>query len=120
MRPLSRARRVVLSATAVLTLGLGQAGTTHAHGARAGDIEIDHPYATPTVATARQGAVYFRALRNTGRQGDRLLGARTPAAGSVEIHRMTLDGEIMRMRALDALDLPPGADPKGAMAARST
>lgn len=90
-------------------LGLLLAPAVHAHGAKVGDIRVEHPYAPPTVASAKHGAVHFRALRNVGTQPDRLLGARTPVAGAVEIHRMSRDGDVMRMRALDALDLPPGA-----------
>jgi copper(I)-binding protein len=84
----------------------------HAHDFKAGNITIDHPYATPTPSGARTGAVYFRALRNTGREGDRLLDARSTVAASVEIHRTVVDAsDVMRMRQLDSLDLPPGASP---------
>jgi len=80
-----------------------------AHGTRAGELTIDHPYATPTVPGARTGAVYFRTLTNRGKQADRLVQARTAVADAVEIHRSTLDGDVMRMRAVPALELPPGA-----------
>jgi len=83
-----------------------------AHDFKAGALVIDHPYATPTPAGARTGAVYFRTLKNTGREADRLLGARTPAAASMEIHRSTMDGDVMRMRQIDALPLPAGAEIK--------
>lgn len=77
-----------------------------AHGTRAGDLVIDHPYAVPSPVGSTTGAMYFRALKNHGEQADRLLGARTAVAESVEIHRSTLDGNVMRMRAVDALPLP--------------
>ena len=76
-----------------------------AHGTHAGDISIDHPYAVPSPAGSTTGAMYFRALKNHGEQADRLLGARTAVAESVEIHRSTLDGNVMRMRAVEALPL---------------
>lgn len=80
-----------------------------AHGGKAGDITIEHPYATPTVPGAANGAAYFRALVNSGKQSDRLLSAVTPVAASVEIHRSSVDGQnVMRMRALDALEIPAG------------
>lgn len=83
-----------------------------AHDFKAGSVVIEHPYATPTPPGARTGAVYFRALRNEGKVPDKLIGARTPAAGSVEIHRAGIDGQgVMRMRELEALELPPGAAP---------
>src|SRR5690606_18752503 len=64
--------------------------------------------ATPTRPGLSTGAVYFRGIRNTGQAADRLLSARTPAAARVEIHRMQMEGEVMRMRAVPALDLPSG------------
>jgi copper(I)-binding protein len=38
--------------------------------------------------------------------GTRLVGASTPAAGVAEVHEMKLDGDVMRMRAVPALELP--------------
>ena len=37
-----------------------------------------------------------------------LLGAESPAAGSAEIHEMKMEGNVMRMRAVPKLELPPG------------
>jgi periplasmic copper chaperone A len=81
-----------------------------AHGSRLGDIVVDHPYATPTPAGARTGAAYLRGLLNRGRQPDRLIGASTPLADTVEFHRSSRDGDVMRMRAVDAIDVPAGAE----------
>jgi len=44
----------------------------------------------------------------TSAGGGRLLSVSTPVAGSAEIHEMAMDGEMMRMRAVSALDLPAG------------
>ncbi|MCY7314910.1 MAG: copper chaperone PCu(A)C [Rubrivivax sp.] len=45
----------------------------------------------------------------TSAQGGRLVEALSPAAGVVEIHEMSMDGNVMRMRALPAgLALPAG------------
>lgn len=84
--------------------------TAFAHGVKAGDLRIDHPYAVPSRPGLTTGAVYFRAISNTGSQPDQLLGARTPAAASVELHRMEMDGDVMRMRAFPAIDLPPNTE----------
>jgi periplasmic copper chaperone A len=84
-----------------------------AHDFKAGDLRIDHPYATPTRPGLSTGAVYFRGIRNTGSVADRLLSASTPVAGRVEIHRMQMlqgaQGEVMQMRAVPALEVPAGA-----------
>lgn len=81
-----------------------------AHGGRAGDVAITHPFATPTPPGATQGAAYIATLENTGRAPDRLLRASTPAATRVELHTMSVDaGQVMRMRELPDLPLAPGA-----------
>ena len=79
-----------------------------AHDFKAGDIVIDHPYALPSPPGSTTGAMHLRALKNTGEQADQLVAARTPVAASVEIHRMQMDAQdVMRMRAVDAVPLPP-------------
>jgi periplasmic copper chaperone A len=93
-------RRLVLSGLCCMPL------VTWAHGFRAGDLRIDHPYATPSRPGVQTGAVYFRGIENRGRTADRLLSASTPVATSVEIHQMHMDGDIMRMKAVPDLELP--------------
>ncbi len=101
-------RRCLLLSVAALAAGAAQA-----HDFKAGDLRIDHPYATPTRPGLATGAVYFKGIRNTGAVADRLLSASTPVAGRVEIHRMQMlqgvQGDVMQMRAVPALDLPAGA-----------
>jgi periplasmic copper chaperone A len=80
-----------------------------AHDFKAGDVRIDHPYAVPSRPGLSTGAVYFKGLVNAGATPDRLLSASTPVAGGVEIHRMQMNGQVMQMRAVPALDLPAGA-----------
>jgi copper(I)-binding protein len=100
-----------LGGLGLLTAGLGSwAPLARAHGTKAGDLAIDHPYAPPTPPGATTGAVYFRGLRNRGSGADRLLAAETPAAERVEFHEMQLDGDVMRMRAHATLALPAGAE----------
>jgi copper(I)-binding protein len=83
--------------------------SAQAHGSRIGSLEIDHPYATPTPPAARVGAVYFRAIENTGKQADRLVAARTALAERVEIHHSAQVDGVMQMRAQDSLLLPAGS-----------
>jgi periplasmic copper chaperone A len=40
--------------------------------------------------------------------GARLTGAASAVAGVVEIHEMKIEGNVMKMRAISAIDLPPG------------
>ena len=88
---------------ALALLGMGSA---HAHDFKKGDVVMDHPYATPSLAGTTTGAVYFKSIRNKGKTPDRLLSARTAVAARVEIHQMQMDGNVMRMRQVPALELP--------------
>lgn len=84
-----------------------------AHGGRAGDVEITHPYATPTPPGAANGAAYIVTLENTGQQPDRLLRISTPVAQRAEMHTMAVDaGGVMRMRELSEIVVAPGAPVK--------
>ncbi|MDB5858099.1 MAG: hypothetical protein JWQ76_1788 [Ramlibacter sp.] len=44
----------------------------------------------------------------TAREPVTLLGATSPAAAIVELHEMKLEGDVMKMRAVDTLELPAG------------
>ena len=47
-------------------------------------------------------------MKITAREGTRLVGVSSPAAGVAELHEMKMEGDIMKMRALPVLDLPAG------------
>jgi periplasmic copper chaperone A len=104
-------RRTLLSLCLVLSASV--APVAQAHDFKAGDLRIDHPYAVPSRPGLTTGAVYVRGIRNTGAVADRLLSVSTPAASSVEIHRMQMvqggQGDVMQMRAVPALEIPAGA-----------
>lgn len=74
---------------------------------RVGAIEISGVFARATANASVPGAAYLR-LRNTGATPDRLVAAATPAARTVELHTMVHEGQVMRMRALSAIDVPAG------------
>lgn len=54
----------------------------------------------------------FLTIHNRGEVADRLIGGSTPVANSVQIHDITMDGAIMRMRRNDSLDVPAGGSVK--------
>ncbi len=78
-----------------------------AHDYLLGALKIDHPWARPTVAGQSTGGGYL-SVHNSGSKTDRLLGARSPAAAAVEVHEMRMEGDVMRMREIKALELPVG------------
>ena len=71
------------------------------------DVEVTRAYATPTVAGAPTGAVYL-SIANRGKAPDRLIGGSTPRAKRVEMHTMSMTGDVMRMREVEAIDAKPG------------
>ena len=99
-------RSIPASALAV-AFSLG-AGAAFAQSYTFENLRIDHPYARPTPPGARSGGAYFT-IENRGGQADRLLRVTTTAAGSAEIHSMTMDGNVMKMRAVASVDIPPHA-----------
>lgn len=87
----------------LLALALGSASPL-----AAGPIRLENPWLRETFAAAATGAGYV-VIRNDGKTPDKLLGGTTPVADRVELHSMSMDGGIMRMRALlDGVAVPAG------------
>lgn len=71
-------------------------------------IAVTEPWSRETSEGQNAGGA-FMTIANTGTAADRLTGGSTPVAGRVEIHTMTMDGGVMRMRQLaDGLEVPAG------------
>jgi copper(I)-binding protein len=95
-------RRLILAAPALLPAAPVRAH----HDTVFGAITIGHPWTRAAGANAN-GAAYMT-LRNAGPVPDRLLAASTPVARTVELHTHIREGEVMRMRPVDDIPLPPG------------
>jgi copper(I)-binding protein len=67
--------------------------------------EVKDAWTRATVPGQKVAGVY---LEIRSRSGARIVGVRSPAANSAEIHSMSNDGGVMKMRRLDGLDLPAG------------
>lgn len=72
--------------------------------AAAGPIEVRDAYAHAT-STAQPVGAGFLTVANSG-AADRLLGVSCTCSQGVELHSMSMDGGVMRMRKLDAIDVP--------------
>lgn len=70
---------------------------------KTGQITVSKPWSRQTAPGQRVGGA-FMTITNAGASVDQLIGGSTPAAEKVEIHTMSMDGGIMRMR-----PLPDGA-----------
>jgi copper(I)-binding protein len=68
-------------------------------------VAVGDPWVRATVPQ-QQASGAFMTL--TATQPARLVEARSPVAGLVEIHEMAMDGNVMRMRAIAGLELPAG------------
>ncbi|WP_424812341.1 copper chaperone PCu(A)C [Roseococcus sp. YIM B11640] len=71
-----------------------------------GPIRVETPW-TRAAGQGMQGAG-FMTLRNTGTEPDRLVSATTPAAQRVELHTSLREGDVMRMRPVEDIPVPPG------------
>jgi periplasmic copper chaperone A len=75
----------------------------------AGALTIEQPWSRATPGGARIGGGYLR-ITNAGTQSDRLIGGSIPGASRVEVHQMSIDGDIMRMKPVEGgLEIKPGA-----------
>ena len=92
----------------LLTAALLAAGPGFAHDFTLGDIRIIKPWSRPLPAVARNGAAYMT-LTNQGGAPDRLVAVSTPRARVAELHNHTMEGGVMKMRPVDAIELAPGA-----------
>lgn len=102
-------RRPLLAALAAALLPAAALAQHHQHAApaaRAGDVVIEAPWTRAAGANANGAG--FMALRNTGTAPDRLVSAASPAARVVELHTHIREGEVMRMRPVPDIPVPPG------------
>ena len=80
-----------------------------AHDFSAGDIRIGHPWSRVAPAAAPVIGGYLT-LTNAGSEPDTLIGGSTPLAERIEIHQMTMEDGIARMRPLpDGVEIAPGS-----------
>ncbi|ASY63037.1 Copper metallochaperone [Sinorhizobium sojae CCBAU 05684] len=100
------------------TISVTLAGEEHAHGAHggvqttgrveAGDLEISGGAVKAMLPGAKVGGGGF-IVKNNGSADDRLIAAESPAAGRVELHEMTMENDVMKMRKLeDGIAVPAG------------
>ncbi len=91
---------------ACLALAFGlSAAPALAQEIKAGDLTIEKPWARATPKGAEVGAGYLE-IRNNGASPDRLTGGSADFA-DVEVHQMSMQGGVMKMRAVkDGLEIP--------------
>lgn len=94
--------RSIVAALLAVTL----AGPALAHDYRVGDLRIEHPWSRATPPGTPMGVGYLKVV-NAGDTPDRLLGASSPAAGRVQIHRtVEKDGTTTMVHQADGVAVP--------------
>lgn len=94
-----------LSTLAGLAFGLASL-FAHAHEFKLGAITIGHPYARATAAGQPTGGG-FLSFANAG-PADKLLSISADVSKSVELHEMKMEGDVMKMRQVDGIEVPAG------------
>lgn len=69
------------------------------------DVAVTDAWVRGTVAAQKATGAFMRLTSTTDAK---LVEARSPAAGMVEIHQMAMEGNVMRMGAVDSVVLPAG------------
>ena len=73
--------------------------------ASANEIEVKDAWVRGTVAGQQATGAFMEV---TSKSGGAIVGTASPAAGVAEIHEMKMDGGVMKMRAIERLELPAG------------
>jgi periplasmic copper chaperone A len=81
------------------------AGFLFATTAAVAQVEVTDAWARSTVEAQKASGAFMK-LKSAA--GAKLVGVKSPAAAVVELHEMAMQGDVMKMRAVDVLDLPAG------------
>ncbi len=88
-------KKFLLASVAVLAFNAGAQSS----------VKIDDAWVRGTVAQQKATGAF---MRLTAQRDARLVAVSSPVAGLVEIHEMSLDNGVMKMRAIPDLSLPAG------------
>jgi hypothetical protein len=101
---LSRILAAIVSLAAAQDLG----GAAYAADYNVGSIKITEPWARATPKGASAGAAYLT-ITNSGTTPDRLSCASSNVSAQCQIHSMTMDNGVMKMRPVEGgLEIKPG------------
>lgn len=100
-------KALVFAATFTLAFSCGiTAG--FAHHVTFGNLMIMHPWSRETTANATVAAG-FMSITNNGAEDDRLVAATAVISDKVQLHNMTMNGDVMEMQELkDGIVIPAG------------
>jgi copper(I)-binding protein len=100
--------RLKITLAIAFALSVAFALMAQAHDYKSSSLHIDHPWTRVTPKGAAVAGGYVK-IENKGKTADRLIGASATVAGRTELHEMTMEGSVMRMRALaNGIEIPAG------------
>lgn len=74
-------------------------------GAAQAELQVTAPWVRATVPAQKSTGAFMRLQSDTPA---RLVGVRSPAASTVELHKMEMTGSMMKMGPVASIDLPAG------------
>ena len=92
-------RRSLFAALAAASLFTGTAWAQ-------ASVKVENAWARPTVAGQAGGGGFLKI--SGAPAGDKLVSATAAVSKTVELHRMEMDGNVMRMRQVDFIEVPAG------------
>ena len=97
-------KRLVIGFFAVLVMS-----SIQVHAAKLGNLVIEQAQARATVGSMPNSAAFLQ-LANKGKTDDALVSASSAIADRVELHMMSMEGDVMKMRAIDSIDIKAGEE----------
>jgi copper(I)-binding protein len=71
-------------------------------------ISVGQPWARATIGQTTSGAAYLT-LDTAGAEPDHLVGVETPVAERADLHGHTMEGDVMKMRPVERIEVAPGS-----------
>lgn len=75
-----------------------------AHTVKAGSLVIEHAHTRATVGNMPNSAAFLQ-VTNKGKSDDALVSVSTAIADRVELHTMSMEGDVMKMRTVESVEL---------------
>lgn len=98
--------------TAIVICGMLAAlwtGMAAAADFKVGDLVISDPWARASASKMMKAGAAFAVLTNNGAEMDRLVAAAAPVSEKTELHTHLMEGGVMKMRQVEAIEVHPGA-----------
>ena len=97
-------KRLILGVLVLLLVSLAACTSSGDAESGSGEMVIEHVQANMTMPSDT-GSVWVSITNNTG-QDDALTGADVPGCGTIELHNMVMDGDVMVMRQVEGGQIP--------------